>query len=75
MSDMAAALVAAPLTDDGAISSEGERRHAAVLVCLVSEYVSLGERLNASKLEELMRRVHAAATEIAQFFSGNEIVG
>ncbi len=44
-------------------SAEGERRHAAVLVSLVSEYVSLVERLNASKLEELMRRVHAAATE------------
>jgi serine/threonine protein kinase/tetratricopeptide (TPR) repeat protein len=70
MADMAAALVAAPLSDDGAISAEGERRHAAVLVSLVSEYVSLVERLNASKLEELMRRVHAAATEIAQRHGG-----
>jgi tetratricopeptide (TPR) repeat protein/class 3 adenylate cyclase/MoxR-like ATPase len=70
MADMAAALVAAPLDEEGAISSEGERRHAAVLVSFVSEYDSLVERLNAVKLEELMRRVHAAATEIAQRHGG-----
>src|SRR5882757_4652245 len=58
------------VVDDGQLASGGERRRAAVLVSLLSDYASLVEQLAPPRLEEFMRRIGAVAADVARRHGG-----
>ncbi|MGH8179018.1 MAG: serine/threonine-protein kinase PknK [Steroidobacter sp.] len=51
-------------------SAVGERRRAAVLVCLVSDYAALVENLAPERLEDLMRQIRSLAVEVVRGHGG-----
>jgi serine/threonine protein kinase/tetratricopeptide (TPR) repeat protein len=56
--------------DDVTLSTSGERRRAAVLVSMLSDYVSLIEQLTPQKLEEVAAGLREIAAEVAQRHGG-----
>jgi serine/threonine protein kinase/tetratricopeptide (TPR) repeat protein len=60
----------ADAVDDGTLSASGERRRAAVLVSMLSDYVSLIEQLTPPKLEELTAGLRNMAADVAQRHGG-----
>src|SRR5882757_315399 len=58
------------VADDSQLTSGGERRRAAVLVSLLPDYASLVEQLAPPQLEEFMRRIRAAALDVASRHGG-----
>jgi class 3 adenylate cyclase len=63
------ASVPARINAQGA-NTEVERRRAAVLVCRISGYAALLERLTPERLEDLLRHIRAAAVEVVRAHGG-----